>query len=510
MRWKEPDLAVREQYLEASLERLSLMRGGRRVLSNVSWHIRPGERWLLVGANGSGKTQLLKVVAGIVRAAPARQPTLQYRLASAWHRVPYGIRDHIAYLGPERQDKYQRYAWNHRVEDLVGTGLYGTDIPLDPLTAADRARIAATLRRLRITHLAGRRFLELSHGERRMTLLARALIGRPRMLLLDEVLTGLDQDNHARLLRWLGSLKGRLPIVMTVHEAADVPASATHLLQLAHGRRVFAGRLSRAALRRVWPGAAGLRQPAGRTRAAPVQDRDLLVRLNNASVYLEDQPALRDVSLAIHPGELWVVHGGNGAGKTTLLRTLYGDHGVAVGGSAERRGSGPGLPLERFRRRTGIAAPHVHARYPRDTRVRDVVLSGRHASIGLHRAPSGADRRATDRTLKKLGLSRWAQRPLRELSYGQTRRVLFARAIVSAPALVLLDEPNDSIDARSQAIIREQILALVGAGTAVVVTAHARAEWSAVATHEAQLDRGRLRYAGPLRAGVSLSGGRGG
>src|SRR5256885_2618645 len=126
--------------LEVRLVRLSLHRGGRPVLKGNSWTIRPGERWVLAGANGAGKTQLLKLVAGIVWPKAAARATRQYLLGRQLSSTPFGIKDEIAYLGAERQDKYQRYGWNMPVERIVGTGLYRTDIPLDALTGADRRR----------------------------------------------------------------------------------------------------------------------------------------------------------------------------------------------------------------------------------------------------------------------------------------------------------------------------------------------------------------------------------
>ena len=116
---------------------------------------------------------------------------------------PFEVQDEIGYVGPERQDKYEHYEWNHTVEEVVGTGLYRTDIPLNPLTGKDRRQIAALLGRLAVKPLAARRFLTLSYGERRLVLFARALASRPKLLLLDELLNGLDEINHGRAVRWL-------------------------------------------------------------------------------------------------------------------------------------------------------------------------------------------------------------------------------------------------------------------------------------------------------------------
>jgi len=135
----------RTRYLAVQLQRVRLERGGRPVLQGISWHIRPGERWVLLGANGSGKTQLLKVIAGIVWPAPAARAALHWTLHGERHDTPYEVKDHIAYLGAERQDKYQRYGWDMRAQDVVGTGIHRSDIPLAPLSGPDRKRIRRSL-----------------------------------------------------------------------------------------------------------------------------------------------------------------------------------------------------------------------------------------------------------------------------------------------------------------------------------------------------------------------------
>ncbi len=486
--------------MEVCLKDIRLERDGRRVLDGVSWVIRPGERWVLAGANGAGKTQLLKIIAGSVWPTPTGREARHYRWKGESWRTPQEVQDEIGYVGPERQDKYTRYGWNHTVEQVVATGVHRTDIPLHAPTEADRKHVAAALRRLRIEPLARRRFLTLSYGERRLALLARALVSKPGMLLLDELLNGLDEANHQRALRWLErTARARLPWVLSTHRIEDVPASATHALVLEQGRVVYRGSIRRAPLAR-WLERQTETSTGGRPSAGGRRSSDRpLVRLTNAHVHLDDHIALKDVSLAIHAGDCWVVHGHNGSGKTTLLRTLYGDHGVAVGGRIERIGVEPGVPLQVFKERVGLVAAHLQADHPQDLTASMVVQSGRHASIGLNDAPTAADRAAARRALRTFGLSALAARPLRELSYGQMRRVLFARAWVRNPALLLLDEPFSGVDEPTRRDLAERIEARVAGGTAVVMTTHRRAEWPPCASHELELARGQVRYAGPIR-----------
>jgi molybdate transport system ATP-binding protein len=491
------------------LEHLALERQGRLVLDDLSWTVKPGQRWVLAGGNGAGKTQLLKIIAGelwptpreTVRPSAVAHASRRYRWRGETFSSPFEVKEEIGYVGPERQDKYERYGWDHPVEAIVGTGLYRTDIPLNPLGESDRKRIGALLARLAIGSLAGRSFLSLSYGERRLVLLARALASRPRLLLLDELLSGLDATNHARALRWLNATaRSDLPWIMATHRAGDVPESATHALVLESGRVVYRGALRKAVLVK-WLNDARPEKPVARARSkSRALGKGPLLRLTRASVYLDEKRVLENLSFEVNPGDCWIVHGHNGSGKTTLLRTLYGDHAVASGGRIERVGIVPGVPLQEFKRRAGIVAPHVQSEHPRELTVAAVVQSGPHASIGLNDAPSAADRGAARRSLDFFGLSDLASRTLNELSYGQLRRVLFARAWAGRPDLLLLDEPFSGIDAPTRLNLMSYLAALASAGVAIVMTTHHRHEWPYYTTHELELSGGRAIYCGPVRS----------
>src|SRR5580693_100636 len=133
------------RYVEVRLANVQLEREGRTILSEVNWTIRPGERWVLAGGNGAGKTQLLKLISGAVWPTPGGREVRQYLWRGELWPGPFEVQDEIGYVGPERQDKYAHYEWNHTVEEVVGTGLYRTDIPLNPLAGKERREVALLL-----------------------------------------------------------------------------------------------------------------------------------------------------------------------------------------------------------------------------------------------------------------------------------------------------------------------------------------------------------------------------
>ena len=488
-----PSARDSDSHLAVTLRRIDLDRGGRAVLHDIDWRIRPGQRWLLIGGNGAGKTQLLKLIAGAVWPKPTSHALRRYRLQGESFDTPAGVADEIAYVGAERQDRYEHYEWNFLAREVVGTGLQRTDIPMRPLTPVEQRRVAGLLGRLEIAELAERRFLTLSYGERRLVLIARALASRPRLLLLDEVANGLDARNHARFQKWLASTAGSaMTWVFATHRLGDVPEVMTHLLELERGRVIRAGTMRAPRARELLKqeGPAFLARAAG-ARAPRPERRRVIVAMRRADVFVDDVHILRAVDLDVAAGECWVVHGPNGSGKSTLLRTLYGDHAVASSGSISRQGIVPGVPLEKFKLRTAYVAPHLQTWHQPKMPVMEAVASGRYASIGLNEPITAADRRQAERALRRFGIYGLRQRTLAEMSYGQARRVLFARAWARQPVLALLDEPFAGLDRATRADLARRLNDWIEAGGSCVIATHHRDEWPAHTTHVLELEQGR-------------------
>ena len=222
--------------LSMSLRTVSVRRGGKWVLRDVTLRLDAGERWALVGDNGAGKTQLLKLLAGDVWPTPTGREQRNYRVGRREVDL-IEAKARIAYVGAELQDKYTRYGWDLKVRDLIAAGLHGTDLLLWPATAAERGKIAATLRCCGLGRLAAREFSSLSYGQKRLALLARALAQEPDWLLLDEFYNGLDTAYRRRIDRVLDAARaaGQSWVAVT-HRAGDVPRGTRGIIELHLGR----------------------------------------------------------------------------------------------------------------------------------------------------------------------------------------------------------------------------------------------------------------------------------
>lgn len=432
--------------------------------------LQSGRRYALLGENGAGKTQFLKLIATDVWPSPGSRGSLRYD--SGGHRLEPGeVKRRIAYLGAERQDKYARYGWNLPVRDVIATGLHGTDLLLEPPSEEELGRVERLMRRHGLLRLAARRFLTLSYGEKRLVLLARALIGEPDWLLLDEFYNGLDRRGRRRIDRMMAAARrdGR-SWVASAHRLDDLPRGTTRLLRLQAGRVVENRDLRRSdlqALERLASpsrvdGTAPLRAAAGET----------LIRLRAVDLYVEYQCVLRKVDWQLRRGQHWAVFGANGSGKTSFLKLLYGDLAPAHGGEIARRGLGPGRPIELWKRRIGYVSPELQTEYAGAGDLIELVASGATASIGLVDAAPAELRRRARRWLRFFGLAGLERRRPRELSYGQMRRALIARALVHEPELLLLDEPLTGLDALQRGLVKRRLDDLARTGTTIVIAVH--------------------------------------
>jgi molybdate transport system ATP-binding protein len=474
--------------LGVSLRSVSVRRGNKWVLRDVTWQLRPGERWALLGHNGAGKTQLLKLIGGDIWPTPTRAGAAAHEPAARTFQIGRRSIDlldakrRVAYVGGERQDKYARYGWNLSVRQVIATGLHGTDLLLAPVAAAEANRVSSMLRACGLERLAAREFLSLSYGEKRLALLARALVPDPDWLLLDELYNGLDAHFRRRIDGMLAAARRRgQSWIATAHRAMDVPPGTRSLIELSDGRICMLKRLLRGDHERLRASAAehGLaesrrvrKKTAAQRAVAAKRPAVLLLRLSHVDLYVEHRAVLRDLDWELRRGEHWSVFGANGAGKSSFLKLLYGDLSPAVGGKIERAGCPAGTSIMEWKRRVGYVSPELQSTYAVDVNILELVASGRHSSIGLVDPLTAADETVARAWLKFFKLLSVAKRRPRELSYGQLRRALIARAMAADAQILLLDEPLTGLDPQQRRLMKRLLERLMRRRLTVIAAVH--------------------------------------
>jgi len=435
-----------------------------RALSIETLQLQRGESWAFVGANGSGKSSLARVLAG--------------ELSTGKGQFRTDFRRPVR-LSFEQLQQLVSAEWERNNTDMLSEGEEDsgrTAAEIIQAECADKDRCRALAAQVGITHLLDRRFKYLSTGETRKTLLCQALMAQPDLLILDEPFDGLDIASRASLSETLQQLHEQgYTLALVLNRFDDIPAFVQYAGVLAECTLTHVGERQALLAEALVAQLAYSEQLQG--MALPEADRpDALppladdmprVILRHGVVAYNDIPIINDLSWQVNAGEHWQITGPNGAGKSTLLSMVTGDHPQGYSNDLTlfgiRRGSGE--TLWDIRQHIGYVSSSLHLDYRVSCNVRTVVISGFFDSIGVYQAVSERQKSIARQWLALLGMDNsLADAPFHSLSWGQQRLVLIARALVKHPTLLILDEPLQGLDPINRQLVRRFIDVLIGEG----------------------------------------------
>lgn len=217
---------------------LTVRRGSTVILDKISWHVRPGEHWAILGANGSGKTSLLSALTGYLTPSGGEVELLSQRYGRADWRE---LRRRVGLVSSAVRQMIPGS------EPALETVVSGKSAMIDfwgKITRSDRQRALDILRQIECAPLADRPWLFLSQGERQRVLIGRALMARPALLILDEPCAGLDpaaRENFLQFLQKVGCGKKAPTLVLVTHHVEEIMPVFSHVLILKHGRVLVHG-----------------------------------------------------------------------------------------------------------------------------------------------------------------------------------------------------------------------------------------------------------------------------
>ena len=225
-----------------------------------------------------------------------------------------------------------------------------------------------------------------------------------------------------------------------------------------------------------------------------------LLDLHHVTVMRGDSAALNDVSLHVHSGEHLCILGPNGSGKSTLIKTITREcYPIARDGSSMTILGRERWDVFELRSLLGIVSPDLLTSCSTDATGRDVVLSGFFSSTRIfpHHQPNSDLLKRTDAALARLGISHLADRPVAQMSSGEAKRTLVARALVHDPQTLLFDEPSNALDIAAQMQLRETMRQLARAGLGIFLVTHHVSEIIPEIERVVLLREGRLLADGP-------------
>ena len=220
------------------LRNVSVVRDGKHILKHVDLELGYGENAVILGANGSGKTTLVKLLTGDYRPYYEEDGSASISLFGETSWNIFELRDRIGVVSMDLQSRFNS---DTTVTEVITSGYFGSmdvfrnhEVTPEMVKAVYNAAV-----RMGIDDLLDRRIDNLSLGEMRRTLIARALVSEPEMLILDEPMTGLDivmKDAFRRMFDLLTSTG--VCIVMITHELEDIPSCIDRVIMIKDGEKI--------------------------------------------------------------------------------------------------------------------------------------------------------------------------------------------------------------------------------------------------------------------------------
>lgn len=454
-----------------------------------------GEHLAVVGPNGGGKSLFIDTLLGKY---PLKTGTVSYDFSPSETNTVYDNVKYIAFrdtYGAADANYYYQQRWNaHDQDDAPEVREMLGEVK-------DEALQQELFELFRIEPMLDKKIILLSSGELRKFQLTKTLLTAPRVLVMDNPFIGLDAPTRELLLQLLERLTtmSAVQIVLVLSMVDDVPPFITHVIPV-EGLAV-GDKLTREEYLHVVAG----KQPANeyedlqqRIIDLPYEgenyDSEEVVRLNKVSIRYGDRTILKKLDWTVLRGEKWALSGENGAGKSTLLSLVCADNpqSYACDINLFGRKRGTGESIWEIKKHIGYVSPEMHRAYLKNLPTIEIVASGLHDSIGLYKRPQPEQMAVCEWWMDVFGIEPLKDKPFLQLSSGEQRLVLLARAFVKDPELLILDEPLHGLDTYNRRRVKKIIEAFCGRKdkTLIMVT-HYEAELPGTITNRLFLKRNR-------------------
>lgn len=465
-----------------AVNHLSITRSGKKILDNITFTLNTGEALAITGPSGCGKTSL-----GLALAQQLfYQGTIQYNLPVgrliAWVEQQHHFKTLQSTTDLYYQQRFNSYDMEETQSVAASLG--------DQLTAADWL-----IQEMGIEYLLEEKLIQLSNGENKKLQLLNALLTNPAVLIMDQPFTGLDTATREWLNEQIFRLKENNVTVIVICSADEIPDSLDKVLFIENGGLKIVDQrtsLLQSLIKISSPATTVLQKPLPLSPDHPVFET--IIDMQDVTVKYGDKLILDRVSWRVLPGECWLLTGPNGAGKSTLLSLVNGDNPQAYANKihlfGKRRGSGESI--WDIKKKTGFLSPELHVYFNSASTSFETVASGLFDTIGLFRQVAAEDTDWVMQWMKVCGIAELKDKRLYELSTGEQRIVLLARALVKDPPLLILDEPCQGLDPERKKILLELINRVCTVtGKTLVFVSHYEHDIPACVNKYIRIEKGR-------------------
>ena len=431
-----------------------------RLSQSVTLDFLAGEHLAIVGPNGAGKSLLVDMLTGKY---PLKEGELTYDFSPSTTHTVYDNIKYIAFrdtYGSADANYYYQQRWNaHDQED--------TPLVSEMLGEVKNEALKQQLFELfRIEPMLDKKIILLSSGELRKFQLTKTLLTAPRILIMDNPFIGLDAFTRELLFNLLEQLTrlGTLQIVLVLSMLDDIPSFITHVIPV--NEMKVGEKMEREAYMAAFHAqdiAVPMDELQQRILDLPYDNTnytsDEVVKLNKVSIRYDDRTILKELDWTVMRGEKWALSGENGAGKSTLLSLVCADNpqSYACDISLFGRKRGTGESIWEIKKHIGYVSPEMHRAYLKNLPAIEIVASGLHDSIGLYKRPKEEQMAICEWWMDIFGIASLKDKPFLQLSSGEQRLALLARAFVKDPELLILDEPLHGLDTYNRRRVKKII-----------------------------------------------------
>lgn len=463
------------------VENLIVNRSSKNILDNISFALNKNENLAIVGRSGSGKTTLGLALAQKI----FHRGNIDYDKSITtieWVEQQHHFKNLQNTNDLYYQQRFNSYDSEETITVLESLGKIN-----------DKANVL--FEEMGIEYLKEEKLIHLSNGENKKLQLLRAQLSSPDVIILDQPFIGLDLQSRSYLENQFEKLTTSGVLIILITSPNEIPVSVNKVIELEEGKmKSFTSRDSftkhyKASIKTVTTA-----DPELFNSTTQVQF-DSIVEMKNVSVEYGNKKILDNVNWKVLQGERWLLSGPNGAGKSTLLSLITADNPKAYANEiylfGKKRGSGESI--WDIKKKIGFLSPELHVFFNQFSTCFETVASGLFDTIGLFRQLSDDDIDMINQWMQVCNIIHLANKRLHELSLGEQRVVLLARAMVKDPPLYILDEPCQGLDDERKAELIDLINQICIAGNKTLIyVSHYESERPVCISHFLKLEKGKV------------------